>query len=112
MENKCQYVNGKWTFCGHHYIGAEILSINGNIKVFCRGCNTDLTGVVVEQNNGHCPGSIHKNVECIIAIHNRNVKSGRPETHMHKNSLTEEEAEIMRKDGYKVSLWRGVWVIE
>lgn len=51
------------------------------------------------------------NVESIIAIHNKNVRSGRLETRVYKNSLTEEEAEIIRQEGFDVQMDDGVWII-
>ena len=47
MGEKCYRGNdGKWHFCGFHYMQAEILSINGDIHVFCGHCHADLAGCV------------------------------------------------------------------
>lgn len=48
MGEKCYRDKlGEWHFCGFHFhMQAEILSINGNIHVFCGHCHADLTGYV------------------------------------------------------------------
>lgn len=52
MENeKCIRIrSGKLSRCENYYRGSDTLSINGEIKYFCRGCDADLTQYVKDQN--------------------------------------------------------------